>query len=217
MMKAPTADPGADQPSLWAIIPVKTLDESKRRLARILTAGERRLLMLSLLRQTLAVLRATPSVSRILVISSDAAVLRYTRQVGGIGYDEGTAAGLNTAVTRAVRFASESGADAALILPADLPFIQVSDVESMTTSPRQFFICSDTIDDGTNGLLLPLPTTFRFFYGPGSFHNHCQEAIRLGLPIQIVRPPGLRFDLDREDDWHKYQLALNNENLAINA
>jgi 2-phospho-L-lactate guanylyltransferase (CobY/MobA/RfbA family) len=48
------------------------------------------------------------------------------------------------------------------------------------------------------------PLGFKFQYGPGSYHRHMQEAERLGMKSQIVHSPGLKFDLDTEEDWYKY-------------
>jgi 2-phospho-L-lactate guanylyltransferase (CobY/MobA/RfbA family) len=52
------------------------------------------------------------------------------------------------------------------------------------------------------------PTQFTYRYGLGSFRSHIQEATRLGLDVHIIHAPGLRFDLDTEEDWQQYQHEL---------
>jgi 2-phospho-L-lactate guanylyltransferase (CobY/MobA/RfbA family) len=37
---------------------------------------------------------------------------------------------------------------------------------------------------------------FRFAYGPGSFRSHRAEAVRLGLPVRVLRIPALAYDVD---------------------
>lgn len=73
---------------------------------------------------------------------------------------------------------------------------------------RSVTICPDTIEDGTNALYVNPPVGFEFSYGEGSFTRHLKEAKRLGMPVRVVHAPGLKFDLDTEEDWYTYQ-ALN--------
>ena len=65
-------------------------------------------------------------------------------------------------------------------------------------------ICSDREGDGTNALLVCPPTGFTFQYGPGSYQRHLAEAERLGIAQCIVDTPGIRFDLDTEQDYESY-------------
>ena len=100
-------------------------------------------------------------------------------------------------------------ASAVLILPADLPFASVEDIELMlrprTTDPRPLIaLSSDEAGEGTNALLLAPPGDFVFHYGPGSFRAHCREAESNGRAVHIVDASGLRFDLDTESDWLVY-------------
>ncbi|RIK14798.1 MAG: hypothetical protein DCC51_15415, partial [Anaerolineae bacterium] len=55
----------------WAIIPVKPLRESKRRLEHLLSADARADLIHHFLDNLLAVLNETPGIDRILLVSSD--------------------------------------------------------------------------------------------------------------------------------------------------
>lgn len=208
---------------IWAIIPVKAGHESKGRLAHLLSAEERAELIHGFLRRTLALLNQVPAVERTLVVSHDPAVLALAGHYGASTLFEEGVPGLNTAVTQAVGVARAGQATAALILPADLPFIQIEDVAMMLTAggavnghehnggcgrPGRMVICPDSDNQGTNALLVSLPADFVFQYGPGSFQRHCQEALRLGFSRQVVRSPGLTFDLDTEADWRIYRATV---------
>lgn len=171
------------------------------------------------LRRTLSVLAKSTSIQKTLVVSSDPVVLNMANGAGAHGLDEGESDGLNNAVTRGVREAAGNRATGALILPADLPHIQLEDVEMITHARESraswepygkasIHICSDTKRDGTNALLLGLPSQFVFQYGPGSFSKHLHEAARLGISTHIIRSPGLEFDLDTEEDWEKYRRGI---------
>ena len=198
---------------IWAIIPVKPLLESKSRLAHILSAAQRAGLMRRFLQNTLAVLAQVPSIAQTLVISSDPIVLALAQSYGAETIAEERAQGLNTAVARAAQSAMQQHASGLLILPADLPFIQVGDVTTMVETRRRvngrfMAICTDDKEDGTNALFIMPPTQFTYRYGLGSFRSHIQEATRLGLDVHIIRTPGLTFDLDTEEDWQQYQHEL---------
>jgi len=193
----------------YAIVPVKQLHESKRRLAHLLDAGQRAELIGRFLDNLLLVLNATPGIDRVLVVTCDPAVVALARGHGAEVLLELEADGLNAAAVRGVAWADGAGATAALLLPADLPFARVEDIAAMlqplTGYPRPLMaICGDEADEGTNALLLAPPGDFAFHYGPGSFAAHLAEAERRGRASHILRAPGLRFDLDTESDWLVY-------------
>lgn len=210
--------------STWAIIPVKSLNESKRRLANVLSATERADLIHRFLTRTLAALNQSELIDRILVVSSDEQVLATAHLHGAELLVETAVHGLNPAVSQAAHFAAEAGASAVLILPADLPFIQTEDVAIMVRegmngrhpSPH-LTICSDDKGKGSNALFISPPVPFTFHYGPDSFAQHVQEAAQRGLAVHIIQnEPNLKFDLDTEEDWQKYQLLTKKEQLRIN-
>lgn len=205
--------------NVWAIVPVKPLRDSKSRLAHILSPDQRAELTGDLLRRTLEILANVPAIQRTLVVSRDAGALKLARQHGAMTYEESDKQDLNMALTRAAHITAAQKADCALVLPADLPFLTAEDVTMVleAASPescnggngylsrrRGMAICSDHDDNGTNALLVCPPTGFAFQYGPGSFQRHLAEAERLGVPRCIVHAPGIKFDLDTEEDYEAY-------------
>jgi 2-phospho-L-lactate guanylyltransferase len=207
----------------WAIIPVKHLHESKRRLEHVLSAEERAGFIRHFLDNLLAVLNAAPGIDRVLVVTGDADVMALAETRGADVLIETAADGLNAAVAQGAAHAAGAGATAVLILPADLPFVRVEDIERMlgpltadrrppTTARRPLptdhrpllALTGDEVEEGTNALLLAPPGDFTFHYGPGSFRAHLQEAVERGRSTYVVNAPGLRFDLDTESDWAVY-------------
>lgn len=220
----------------WAIVPVKPLRDGKSRLAHLLTPDERAELTTNMLRHTLEVLSKVPGIFRTLVVSRDPAVLKVARQHNAFTLGEGEDLGLNIGLTRGAHIAAAQKASSILVLPADLPLLAVGDVETILDSAtptggsrraqsygfgynggsgghsyaRIMAICPDRLEDGTNALYINPPLGFRFQYGPGSYRKHLEEAGRLGMNSKIVHSPGLKFDLDTEEDWRKY-LALGGQ------
>lgn len=195
--------------TVWAIIPVKQLSESKRRLSLILTAAERADLMLALLENLLGVLAQVPAIDRVLVVTADDRAAETAIAAGTLVLPESAPYGLNSAISQAADYAANHEVDAVLILPADLPFVRPEDIRLMLEPLETAFgplaaISSDEAGDGTNGLLLAPPDGFTFHYGPASYEQHIAEAARLDRDTVLVRASGLRFDLDNEGDWLLY-------------
>lgn len=212
----------------WAIIPVKPLRYGKSRLAHVLSPDERAELTTQMLHHTLQTLDDVSEIYRTLVISRDPSALKLARQYGAYTYGEGDKQDLNLALTRAAHIAAARNASGVLILPADLPLVTAEDVRMMLAGvtptlssgrntnshgnghlgyrlSRKVAICPDKNEDGTNALYVSPPVGFEFSYGDGSFQRHLREAQRLGIPARIVHAPGLKFDLDTEEDWQTYK------------
>jgi 2-phospho-L-lactate guanylyltransferase len=211
----------------WAIIPVKPLRYGKSRLSHILSADQRADLTTQMLHRTLSVLQNVDTIYRTLVLSRDPVALKIGRGYGAYTYGEGEKQDLNLALTRAAHIAAAQQASGILIIPADLPLITKEDVSLMLagTAPtmngshsgnhsnggftvhatRTVAICPDRSEDGTNALYISPPTGFEFGFGEGSYRRHLREAERLGMHSRIVHAPGLKFDLDTEEDLRMYR------------
>jgi 2-phospho-L-lactate guanylyltransferase (CobY/MobA/RfbA family) len=211
---------------IWAIVPVKPLRDSKSRLSHILSPDERAALTRGMLGHTLEVLEDVKGIFRTLVVSRDPAVLKVARRHGASTFSESDRQDLNVALTRATHIAMAQQANSILVLPSDLPFLTPADVEMMINGVesnghngngngyhlqnRAITICSDHNEDGTNALVLSPPTGFTFRYGRDSFQRHMDEAERIGMTRRIIHAPGIKFDLDTEEDWQTY-MAMNPE------
>lgn len=204
--------------NLWVIVPVKSLQETKSRLSRILLPGERAELTQTILARTLKLLHTMTAVCQILVVSRDPTVAAIAIHAGCQTIAEPIGSGLNGAVTIGATFAARENASHLLILPADLPFLSRDDLDLLlhqleTTSassrgriesPKTLIVCSDQKKEGTNALILPAGSGFRFHYGRYSYQHHQAEAARLGWDCQSLHLPTVQFDLDSEEDYNRY-------------
>lgn len=189
--------------SLWAIVPVKPLRRSKSRLAPRLTPDQRALLSESMLRHTLDVVRQVARIDKVLVVSRDPRALALARRHGARTISEPARGQLNRALTRATALAHDFGADAVLVLPADLPLLEVDDVELLLQSlppPPAVVLSPDHRGDGTNALLLSPPGLIEYEFGPQSFQNHRAAAMQAGARVVICRRDSLGRDVDVPED-----------------
>src|SRR5690242_14746028 len=104
------------------IIPVKRLPLAKSRLGALLSAPERRALVLAMLGDVLAALGAARGIARVGVISADKLVLELAAARGAEALPDHTP-DLNAALTQAAAYYAARGAAATLALPADIPLV----------------------------------------------------------------------------------------------
>jgi 2-phospho-L-lactate guanylyltransferase len=187
----------------WAIVPVKPLRRGKSRLAGLLTEEQRTRLNRYLLEHTLSVLNEIPDIEHTLVVSRDPAALALTRSMGGRTVLEDGAPQFNTAIQRATIVAQTQGARAVLILPADLPLVEASDLKALLSLgqiPPIVVIAPDRRLDGTNTLFVNPAGLIEYGYGPGSFQLHCQRTTEAGAKLEIVNCERIGLDLDLPED-----------------
>jgi 2-phospho-L-lactate/phosphoenolpyruvate guanylyltransferase len=180
-----------------ALIAIKERTRCKTRLSEALGSAARLELVRSMLTAVLSAARGAHTVRQIIVVSperdcvpEDVPVLADTGEC------------LNGALMQAHRVLREFGCREVVILPADLPTISPADIDALVRAGRQggFAIASDAAGLGTNALCLASAHSFRFQFGPDSQRLHLKEAQRTGLGAQMVRLPGLEFDVDSPAD-----------------
>ena len=194
--------------SLWAIVPVKALHESKSRLRDVLTPVRRVELTREMLLNTLQELAEVPEIERTLVVSADSTVLALAQERGAEVIEERGSPSLNKALNQATAIASERQAEAVLILPADLPLLQAADVRDLigrAQEPPVVLVSPDRKRSGTNALFVAPPGTIEYEFGPDSFERHIQRAEASGARVEIIELPTLGLDLDAPEDLEIYQ------------
>ncbi|MBN1888722.1 MAG: 2-phospho-L-lactate guanylyltransferase [Thermoflexales bacterium] len=198
------------------IVPVKPFAQAKSRLSPLLRRPLRATLARALLAHTLDVLVEMKLKSPIsIVISRDVMALDIARKKGLATILE-DGCDLNTALAEARAWAVQAGAEAVLVLPADLPLLAAGDVQAMieqVADPPCIVIAPDRRQRGTNALLLRPPDALHFAFGAGSFDEHCAQAETSNVRLSIYRSPALAFDLDTPQDWAALNLRPETLNL----
>ena len=187
------------------LVPMKPLRVAKSRLAPTLSAPQRVALSVNLLQRVLeAALESR--VSRVWVVGGDRTVSRMAAGSGAEWLDDG-GAGLNDALWAAFQRAHRQEL-APLYLPADLPFVTRSDVNSVVEvsgGGETLTLAPAKRDGGTNAILSPLGSPFRTALGADSFRRHMEQADELGVPVAVCDRPGIGFDLDTPADMSAYE------------
>jgi 2-phospho-L-lactate/phosphoenolpyruvate guanylyltransferase len=185
-----------------ALIAVKQRVLGKSRLAARLGVQARIALVRTMLARVLAAAAGAQTVRQIIVVSPERDTVDESVPVLA---DSG--AGLNVALAQAQRALLEFGVRELLVLPADLPFVTGAEIDALVRAGRGagFAIAPDAADIGTNALCLAMDHPFEFQFGPESKRAHLRAAQRLGLAPQVLRLPGLEFDVDSPADLQRFE------------
>lgn len=175
-------------PAVAVLVPVKAFSLAKARLAGVLDADGRASLARTMASTVLAAAVPLP----VTVACDDEDVAEWARAAGAtVAWTPGL--GLNGAVAAGVDALASTGVDRVIVAHADLP--RARDL-AVVAGGAGVVAVPDRHEDGTNVLVVPTGAGFTFSYGPGSFRRHCDEAARLGLPLTVLRPPDLTWDVD---------------------
>jgi 2-phospho-L-lactate guanylyltransferase len=176
-------------PAQYAVlVPVKAFHRAKLRLAPALPAAERAALARRMGAGVLAAAHPLP----VAVVCDDPEVAEWARGHGArVIWTPGH--GLDGAVRTGVTELAADGFDRVVVAHADLPLV---DALAWLAPGDGVTIAPDRWDDGTNVIVVPANSRFRFSYGAGSFRRHVEEGRALGLAVRIVRDPTLGWDVD---------------------
>lgn len=187
----------SDLPGITVVVPVKRLARAKSRLD--LPPRLRRQVALQLAAGTVRTLLATPSVTRVLVVTSDPTVARFAQMLGAGVVREPRPRGLNPAVDAGRRAALLlAPRDDIAVLVSDLPEITTGEVEEVVEQfrrTRRPLLVADHEGTGTTALLHSCSDRPPARFGPGSAVRHREAGYRPATGLL----PGLRQDLDSLD------------------
>ena len=210
----------ADLSVLHVVVPLRGIDSGKSRLGQALDAEEREVLVLGLLGRTLDVLAAWPAAQRIYLVTGDgtAGELARRAQPSLTLVREPRGGGLNAALRAARDAATDAGATCVLMLPADLPLLEVAALDQLLDGadaalaagngrPLVVVVPADA-RGGTNALLVSPPALIEPSFGEASLEAHLRAAARADATVQLVVDPRLGFDLDTTDDLERLETDL---------
>lgn len=195
-------DETAAQLRIVATLPIRSLDDGKRRLGGRLSPDQRRTMIIACCRTVVAALRESGVIALIGLVSGDPAALEFGRELGVTPIQE-ERPGLNEAIQTAGNWARTAGAAAHLIVLPDLPLLRAADVRAIAcAAPHTAGIvaCPDRSRTGTNLLLVKPCGAVQTFFGERSFSRHITAARTAGLTVATYESPGTCSDVDTPDD-----------------
>jgi 2-phospho-L-lactate guanylyltransferase len=193
---------GASAARLWAAVPFRGLADPKRRLASLLSLPERQALARAMLTDVLRAIQAAGLFERVLLVSREPAALELASELGAEPLEERGRTGYRAAAAQAAAVALAAGAEALVVLPADLPLLAAGDLKELVAVSRRaaVVLAPAAAGGGTNAMLTRPPGAIPFRYGRGSLEAHWLEARQRRLRCGFCLAPGLALDVDRPVD-----------------
>ncbi|MBI3693567.1 MAG: 2-phospho-L-lactate guanylyltransferase [Acidobacteria bacterium] len=193
---------------IFALLPVKAPHLAKQRLSAVLEPVQREALARSMYEEMMTKVRAARGIDRIIVATSDDAIAAHARRSGALVLEETEQHSHSRSADNAARWAMEQGATTVILLPIDVPLATPAEIESLARAVRPGVLLVPSADGtGTNALVLTPPDAIASHFGPGSFRRHLEEAQARGLLVEVLRPPGLVFDVDTPEDLAELRRA----------
>lgn len=179
-------------PEAAVLVPVKSFDAAKARLASVLGPVDRA----ALARWCAGRVVAAAAPLEVAVVCDDDEVAAWAIGQGAtVVWAAGL--GLDAAVGHGLEQLRSGGDRAVIVAHGDLPLarglVDLVVADTLTLVP-------DHADDGTNVVVIPAGVSFRFSYGRRSFARHLQTALGVGCAVAVRRDPLLALDLDTPTD-----------------
>jgi 2-phospho-L-lactate guanylyltransferase len=198
--------------AVYAIVPVKKIGVSKRRLSESLSLQERKALTVAMLEDVLKALKSSV-VAKVLVVSNDPKV-RPIAEKFGADFFSPFRKGLNFAVEEAWAWCMKNKADSVLVLPADIPLVTSKDIDSIVKlgSGERRVVLAPSKDWGTNAFFQCPPHLVHANFGPDSFKKHSAAARSKGVCVKYYYSLGVGLDIDSVEDL---QFLLKAQNTTL--
>ena len=186
---------------IFALLPVKSLHNAKKRLTGFLSADQREKLARILYRQTLGALRQAEGIDRVIVVTNDSGVAEHARSSGTLVFEENEQVSHSVSADAACLRAIKLGATTVLLVPIDVPLVTPADFSRLAAAARPGVVLVPSADGtGTNAMARTPPDVIESRFGPGSCRAHLDQARLKNVPADILRLPGLMFDIDTPKD-----------------
>jgi 2-phospho-L-lactate guanylyltransferase len=184
------------------LVPVKNLANAKQRLSSVLGPEARQELAQSMCADVLETLAHWERRPPVAVVTSDPFASDFATRCGFVVIADDVNPGETGAIEMATAFCRDHGAESTLVIPADIPLIESSELEKIVESapPGGSVLVPDAAGRGTNAALRTPADLFPLRFGNDSFLPHLAAAKATGLPCVVLKLPGIALDIDRPDD-----------------
>ena len=199
--------------TIEAVVALKTLSQSKRRLSAVLSDEQRSDLVEAMAQDVLSCLMRHPEIEAVHVVCGEG----WTRDVFPEGplvvwqeaesHDHGLIAAYEMVAAR-------TGAERLLFIHADLPFLGQEDISAVIAASldHHAVFSPDFTETGTNAVLRWRHQSLPLCFGNDSFARHQQAAKAAETQWRVVRASGVARDVDEPEDLDR--LDGNDPNLG---
>ncbi len=187
------------------LIPVKNLSAAKQRLAAVLDQGARTELAQAMLHDVVSALAAWTRRPACALVTSDPFAMELAPQYDFEIIPDPANPGETGAIEMATQICVERGVDSTIVIPADIPLIQASDLEQiLAQAPDEGSVLAPAADGrGTNAAFRRPANLFPLRFGNDSFKPHLAAAQATGKPCIVLHLPSIAVDVDNPEDLQR--------------
>lgn len=187
---------------MLAIVPVKALNNAKQRLSATLAPDQRRALAIAMARDVLQALKATQSITRVLVCAGDENGAELARAFAfDVMQDTDNCKGdLNKIIGCAIDSIPDTPV---IVIHADMPNIKAGDIDTVakSLSTNDVVIAPDKARQGSNIVGWRRDNAFFPVYGHNSFSDNTAYAAKLNLKLVVCELDNVGLDVDTAEDY----------------
>jgi 2-phospho-L-lactate guanylyltransferase len=190
---------------IWAVVPLKSPECAKTRLAGVLSPAARQALFFSMANHVISTLKASPWIASLLVVTPSESSAEMARAAGAQILWGPPDEGMANACSRAMAHVAAAGGERVMFVPGDLPLLDVAAIEKLSRAPVDAIGMAPNRDGhGTNGLICRPGAIPMFFSGP-SLSAHTNAAQRAGIDVWIIRSREWALDVDLPADLEEFE------------
>jgi len=184
------------------LIPVKNLSTAKQRLASLLSQSTRTELAQAMLLDVLDALAAWANCPEVSIVTGDPFARDIARRFDFEVIPDNANRSETDAIETATRVCEDRGVDYTLVIPADIPLIEASELEKiLEAAPERGSVLAPAADGrGTNAAFRRPAGLFPLRFGNDSFKPHLAVARATGQPCAVVSLPRIALDIDNPSD-----------------
>jgi 2-phospho-L-lactate guanylyltransferase len=184
------------------LVPVKNLSTAKQRLAAVLDQSARTELAQAMLHDVVSALAAWSRRPPCALVTSDPFAIELAREYDFEIIPDPANPGETGAIEMATQICVARGIDSALVIPADIPLIQSSEIEQIFAhAPDEGSVLAPAADRrGTNAAFRRPANLFPLRFGNDSFKPHLAAAQATGKPCIVLQLPSIAVDVDNPED-----------------
>ena len=183
------------------LVPVKNLADAKQRLSSVLNSDERIALAQAMCEDVLQVLASWQGRPEVAVVTSDPFARNLAERFNfEVIADDNS--GETSAIEMATAFCQARGAESTLVVPADIPLIDSSELQQIVDNAPAggTVLVPDAAGRGTNAAWRAPADLFPLRFGNDSFKPHHAAAQATNKPCVVLRLAGIAVDVDSPED-----------------
>ncbi len=191
------------------LVPIKNLSGAKQRLSSVLSAEERFALAQAMCEDVLQTLAQWGRRPPVALVTGDPFARDLAERFNFEVIADDANAGETSAIAMATSVCRERGADSTLVIPADIPLVEIDDLQKIADAapPQGTVLVTDAACRGTNAAWRSPADLFPLRFGNDSFLPHLAAARATGLPCVTLELPSLARDVDRPEDLRELAAA----------